>query len=122
LRRDATRVIYDILTLGARGASKTQIIFRANLSHKLVQKYTVFLVKKGLLSIEADLEGSRYFLTEKGGRLFHLLQEVEKELNDFYAMSLVSETRARHPRLRYHPSFDSERDHVPIEILQASSS
>src|SRR5438309_10879516 len=78
LRRDATRVIYDILTLGARGASKTQIIFRANLSHKLVQKYTVFLVKKGLLSIEADLEGSRYFLTEKGGRLFHLLQEVER--------------------------------------------
>jgi len=80
LRRDATRVIYDILTLGARGASKTQMIFRANLSHKLVQKYTVFLVKKGLLSVEADLEGSRYFLTEKGGRLFHLLQEVEKEL------------------------------------------
>ena len=115
-------MIYDILTLGARGASKTQIIFRANLSHKLVEKYIVFLVKRGLLTIESDLEGSRYFLTEKGGRLFHLLQEVERELNDFYAMSLVSETKARRPGLRYHPSFDSERDHVPIEIKRAASS
>jgi len=122
LRRDATRVIYDILTLGARGSSKTQIIFQANLSHKLVQKYTVFLVKKGLLSIEADSEGSRYFLTERGGRLFHLLQEVEKELNDFYAMTLAIETRTRGPALRTNPSFYTERVRVPIEIQRASSS
>ena len=122
MRRDATRVIYDILGLGARGASKTQIIFRANLSHKLVEKYTVFLVKKGLLAVESDFEGSMYFLTEKGGRLFHLLQEVERELNDFYAMSFVSETRTRRQGLRYHPSFDSEREHVPIEIQRAASS
>jgi|SRR5437667_4182096 len=84
MRRDATRVIYDILTLGARGASKTQITIRANLSHKLVEKYTIFLVKRGLLGIESDFGGTRYLLTEKGEYLFRLLQEVERELSDFY--------------------------------------
>src|SRR4029077_2100576 len=113
---------YDILTLGAGGASKTQLIFQANLSHKLVQKYTVFLVKKGLLSIESDLEGSRYFLTEKGSHLYRLLQEVERELNDFYAMPPALEPRTRGPALRTHPSFDNERARVPIEIQQAASS
>lgn len=122
MRRDATRVIYDILTLGARGASKTQITFRANLSHKLVEKYTVFLVKKGLLEIETDLEISRYCLTDKGSRLFLLLHQVERELSDFYAMSLAIETRDRDPALRTHPSFDTERARVPIEIRRASSS
>ncbi len=120
MRRDATRVIYDILTLGARGASKTQITFRANLSHKLVEKYTVFLVKKGLLGVESDFESARYCLTEKGSRLFHLLQEVEKELGDFYAMSLAIETRSRDQALRIHPRFDNERARVPIEIRRAS--
>jgi predicted transcriptional regulator len=115
-------VIYDILTIGARGASKTQITFRANLSHKLVEKYTVFLVKKGLLEIESDSEGVRYFLTEKGSHLFHLLQEVERELSDFYAMSLASEIKARDPVSRNHPSLGNERGHVPVEIQRTSSS
>ena len=122
MRRDATRVIYDILTLGASGASKTHITFRANLSHKLVEKYTTFLVKKGLLAVETDFESSRYRLTEKGSRLLCLLGEVEKELNDFYAMSLEAETRTRGPSLRNHPSFCNERGRVPIEISRASSS
>jgi predicted transcriptional regulator len=112
-------VIYDILALGAGGASKTQLIFRANLSHKLAQKYTAFLVKKGLLSIESDLEGSRYFLTEKGSHLYRLLQEVERELNDFYVMSLAIETRTRGPALRTHPSFDNERARVPLQIRRS---
>ena len=115
-------MIYDILTLGARGVSKTQITFRANLSHKLVEKYTVFLVKKGLLVIESGLEGTRYLLTDRGDRLFRLLREVESELNDFYAMSLASEMKARDPASRTHPSFGTERGRVPIEIQRASVS
>ena len=114
-------MIYEILSLGARGASKTQIIFRVNLSHKLAKKYIFFLVKKGLLTLETELEGTNYFLTERGERLFHLLQEVEKELNDFYAMSLASEMKVRGPAIRTHPSFGSERGRVPIEIQRSSS-
>ncbi len=113
-------MIYEILSLGARGASKTQIIFRVNLSHRLAEKYIVFLVKKGLLVIESGLEGTRYLLTDRGDRLYRLLREVESELNDFYAMSLASEMKARDLSSRIHPSFGSERGRVPIEIQRAS--
>ena len=78
LRRDATRVIYEILSLGAQGVSKTHIIGRANLSHKLAEKYVIFLLKKGLLEIESDLQGTRYLLTARGESLVQHLQEVEK--------------------------------------------
>ena len=113
-------MIYEILLLGVRGASKTEIIFKANLSHKLAQKYILFLIKRGLLNVDKGLEGTRYLLTERGERLFALLREVEKELNDFYVMSLSSEMKARSPALRTHPTFDNERDRVPIEIQRAS--
>ncbi len=115
-------MIYEILALGARGASKTQIIFKVNLSHKLAKKYIVFLVKRGLLSLETDLEGTRYILTGRGERLFQLLREVERELSDFYVMSLSSEMKARGPASQTHPSFGNERGHVPIEIQLASLS
>ncbi|HTD20926.1 MAG TPA: winged helix-turn-helix domain-containing protein [Ktedonobacteraceae bacterium] len=121
MRRDATRMIYEILSLGVRGSSKTQIIFRANLSHKLAEKYIVFLVKKGLLEIESNFGGARYLLTEKGEHVFHLLQEVERELEDFYVTSLASEMKVRGPAIRTHPSFGSERGRVPIEIQRSSS-
>ena len=115
-------MIYEILSLGAGGVSKTQIIFKVNLSHKLAKKYTLFLVKKGLLALETDLEGTKYFLTKRGERLFHLLYEVERELTDFYAMSLSSGTIARDPASRTRPTLDSERGRVPIEIQRASLS
>jgi predicted transcriptional regulator len=115
-------MIYEILSLGTREVSKTQIIFRVNLSHKLAEKYIVFLVKKGLLERRSGFEGTRYLLTERGERLIHLLRDVERELSDFYAMSLSSEMKARDPTIQTHPSFGSERGRVPIEIQRALSS
>jgi predicted transcriptional regulator len=122
LRRDSTRVIYDILTLGAQGPSKTQITFRANLSHKLIEKYTIFLVKKGLLKIESFSDGTRYLLTDRGEHLLHLLQQVERELDDFYAMSLASKMKARSPGSQNFPIFEYERRRVPPEIQRALTS
>lgn len=115
-------MIYEILSLGAGGVSKTQIIFRVNLSHKLAEKYLVFLVKKGLLTIETGLEGTRYFLTKRGERLFHLLRDVVMELNEFYAMSLSTEMKPLDQASRSRPKFGSERGRVPIEIQRASTS
>ena len=83
-RRDATRVIYDILMQSANGVSRTHLIFRTNINHKLAKKYCVFLLKKHLLKLEADSDGTRYLLTERGERLLVLLREVEKELSEFY--------------------------------------
>jgi len=119
LRRDATRVIYEILSVATTGASKTSVIFKVNLSHKLVERYSVFLLKKGLLKMESEGAGTRYLLTERGERLLGLLREVERELDDFYATSLSTEMIARGQSSRARPSFGSERGHVPIEIQRA---
>jgi len=98
LRRDATKVIYEILTLGLDGASKTHIIYKANLSFQLAEKYTFFLIKKGLLKTEKDPEGlTRYWLTERGIRLLKLLRDVEQELGDFFIRSPSSETASHGP-------------------------
>src|SRR5260370_13518848 len=59
-RRDATRVIYEILSVGEMGASKTNIIFKVNLNHKLAERYTIFLTKKRLLRIQSDSRHKRY--------------------------------------------------------------
>ncbi len=118
-RRDATRVIYEILMQATIGVTKTNIIFRTNLNHRLAERYTIFLVKKGLLKIERDNRSAQYFLTEKGDRLLRLLKEVEKELEDFYTMSLSTELIARSQSSRSHSSFGSERGRVPIEIQRA---
>jgi len=37
MRRDSTRVIFEVLSLAVSGASKTQIIFRVNLSYQLAE-------------------------------------------------------------------------------------
>jgi predicted transcriptional regulator len=120
-RRDATRVIYEILSLGTVGVSKTSIIFKVNLSHKLVEGYITFLVKKHLLEVESDLEGTRFFLSERGERLLELLREVEKELDDFYTIPLLTALETRGQASRTRSIFGSERGRVPIEIQRASS-
>ena|SRR3989442_931612 len=122
LRRDATRVIYEILLLGTAGASKTGIIFKVNLSHGLAERYTTFLVKKGLLRLDSDAKSSRYFITLKGESLLKLLRAVEKELDDLYTMSLSTEPTAQRQSSRIAQSVGNERGRVPIEIQRAFSS
>ena len=96
--------------------------FKVNLSHKLVERYSVFLVKKGLLKLESDDVGTMYLLTERGEQLLRLLREVERELDDLYAMSLSTDLIARGQSSRNRLIFGSERGRVPIEIQRASSS
>jgi predicted transcriptional regulator len=88
VRRDATKIIYEILSLGIDGASKTHIIYRANLSYQLAERYIFFLVKKGLLREGTDSDGfTKYWITERGVRLLRLLRDVERELGDFFSQA-----------------------------------
>lgn len=95
-RRDATKVIYEILSLGVYGASKTHIIYKVNLSFQLAERYIVFLTAKGLLDKETGSEGiTRYVLTARGERLLQSLREVEKELGDLFLKSPSSGIRVQ---------------------------
>jgi predicted transcriptional regulator len=98
VRRDATKVIYEILSLGVDGASKTRIIYRANLSYRLAESYIFFLVKKGLLEEGTDSHGfTRYWITERGKRLLRLLKDVDRELGDFFLTPPSSEIGVQGP-------------------------
>ena len=57
-RRDATRVIYDILSLARNRISKTQIVSRANLNFQLTGRYIRFLLAKGLIKENLPAEAS----------------------------------------------------------------
>lgn len=94
-RRDATRLIFEILRLSADGASKTKIRYRLGLNFKLTERYVAFLQGKRLIQLGPDGNGAiTYELTRPGMRLLHFLAEVEKELAELFPRSLASETSA----------------------------
>lgn len=83
-RRDTTKVIHDILLLARQAISKTQLIFRANLSFELAERHISFLLSKGHLQVSIDHHGThRYETTAKGNRLLTFLGEIERELEGF---------------------------------------
>ncbi len=81
-RRDSTRVIYEMLSVVSDGATKTQLIFKVNLSHQLAERYIQFLLNKGHIAKNQSPSGQiDYSITEKGYRLLRLLRDVERELD-----------------------------------------
>jgi predicted transcriptional regulator len=66
--RTRLEILATILKVASNGALKTHIMYRANLSHRQLQKYLAFLEETGMLAEHVDEEaGSRtYRVTEKG--------------------------------------------------------
>ena len=60
--RDRISIIAAILEVAYSGANKTRIMFNANLSFKLLEKYLDVVVESGFVC----LEGSKYHLSERG--------------------------------------------------------
>jgi predicted transcriptional regulator len=60
--RDRLCIVADILQAAFSGANKTHIMFGANLSFKLLEKYLDVAMNANFLRIE----GSRFVLTEQG--------------------------------------------------------
>ncbi|TMI67257.1 hypothetical protein E6H12_00350 [Candidatus Bathyarchaeota archaeon] len=84
-RRDTTRVIQDILNLGNDGFSRTQAIYKANLSFSLAKRYIPFLVSKGHLEQGTDNRGVQtYVLTTKGQHLLLCIAEIQRELDGLF--------------------------------------
>jgi predicted transcriptional regulator len=60
--RDRLGIVADILEVSDTGANKTRIMFSANLSFKLLEKYLNVVTTAGFL----EVNGSIYVLTEQG--------------------------------------------------------
>ncbi len=86
--RDRLDIIADILNVVSREAKKTQIMYQANLSYKVLQRYLAEIVEASLISFEDS--NQRYLLTGKGQDYLEAYKEyskcsktMEKRLNEF---------------------------------------
>ena len=80
-------IIADILQVVSQNAKKTQIMFQANLSYKVLQRYMEDITSAYLISYETTEQC--YVLTQKGQEFLEAYKEyaktnkrIEKHLND----------------------------------------
>lgn len=80
-------IIADILDVASRDAKKTQIMYQANLSYKVLQRYLAEVAGAQLICFENARQC--YTLTEKGRAFLEAYEKysktnkhVEKRLND----------------------------------------
>jgi predicted transcriptional regulator len=69
-------IIADILQVARGNAKKTQIMYQANLSYKVLQRYLRDVVEASLLSFEK--EEQHYVLTEKGLEFLQTYKDYSK--------------------------------------------
>jgi predicted transcriptional regulator len=89
-------IIADILHVASRNAKKTQIMYQANLSYKVLQRYLAEITGASLINFEDERQC--YMLTAKGREFLDAYQEysktnrhVEKRLNDVLTKKKVLE-------------------------------
>jgi predicted transcriptional regulator len=83
--RDRLQIIADMLSIARNGAKKTQIMYQANLSYRLLGRYLREVLNAGLVKFE---NGNNYILTAKGKKFLSrhveyakLCKSLEKNLN-----------------------------------------
>ena len=85
--RDRLDIIAAVLSVAGRNARKTQIMYQANLSFSVLQKYLAVIAEAALVSFEPETQ--RFFLTPKGKEFLDAYkaysrtsQSAEKRLNE----------------------------------------
>ena len=68
-KRERLEVIHDILKAVQNREGKikpTHIMYKANLSHQMLDEYLKYLITEGFLEQKKEKKGKTYFLTKKG--------------------------------------------------------
>jgi predicted transcriptional regulator len=66
-KRESLQVIHDILKAIQIGKTKpTHIMYKANLSHQMLEQYLKELISKALITEQTNPKGKTYLLTDKG--------------------------------------------------------
>jgi predicted transcriptional regulator len=86
--RNRLDIIADILQVVSQNAKKTQIMYQANLSYKVLQRYLREVTMASLIEFETTEQC--YVLTSKGQDFLEAYKDyaktnksIEKRLNDF---------------------------------------
>ena len=79
--RARTEIVYDILATIEKskiGEKPTHIIFKANLSKKLLDKYLTIMLADELVKIVFVANKTRYIITKKGESFLKILRKLER--------------------------------------------
>ncbi len=82
--RERLEIAYDILEIiksTPKGAKPTHILYKANLSPTLLQRYLSVLLDDMLIQKDEVKTRSIYTITEKGMRLMELLKSIDRMTN-----------------------------------------
>ena len=94
VRRSPMEMICDILKVVSAGPTKpTHILYKANMSWKVLSSYLEYLISSGMLDKE-DVEGgkrSTYTLTIKGKRVLRLYDGLKESLNGTLSLETAEE-------------------------------
>ncbi|HEY4674599.1 MAG TPA: winged helix-turn-helix domain-containing protein [Candidatus Bathyarchaeia archaeon] len=93
--RDRLQIIADMLYTARNGAKKTQIMYKANLSYRLLGRYLHEVLDAGLVKSE---KGNSYVLTTKGETFLNrhieyseLRKSLEKNLESINSEKTILE-------------------------------
>ena len=75
--RSRLEIIADILKAAGNGAKKTRIMYFANLSYSLLEKYLAAVIKAKMLTSNGD----KYEITEKGRVFLERFERYSKKLS-----------------------------------------
>lgn len=90
MKRSKDMIISQILDICVDGASKTRIVYQANLNFRTVNPYIELLTKNGLL--EAAVESTiTYKTTQKGMKMLRDFRSIHSELPDLYSCITLKE-------------------------------
>jgi predicted transcriptional regulator len=94
--RDRLEIVADILNVAGSNAKKTQIMYQANLSYSVLQRYLSEIAAASLISF--DRESQRFVLTPKGKEFLYAYklysktsQHMEKRLSEVAAKKKILE-------------------------------
>jgi predicted transcriptional regulator len=68
--RSKMSLIANILRVSSKTIARTHLMYRANLSHRMLNSYVAYLINQGLLEEESSLKNGRltYYRTTKRGQ------------------------------------------------------
>ena len=81
MKRSRQEIISQILEICINGASKTRIVYQANLNFKMVNSYLDLLIKNEMIQVN-EKQVTLYETTQKGKSLLERLQKVHGELSE----------------------------------------
>jgi predicted transcriptional regulator len=94
VRRSPMEMVCDILVVVSEGPTKpTHILYKANMSWKVLSSYLHFLTTRGMVEKE-DAEGgkrSTYRLTLKGRQILRLYEGLKESLNGTISLTSKEE-------------------------------